>query len=264
MGNHEAIQRFYIGGIGTDRFILGFPWLQEFNPDINWAKKKHLGPPLTISTTTKTLGEQTAEQIMAEAVMWVQSLQASGDFEEGDELVMNAWTVHFAQEWAIQAKKQKKEVTIQDLSIEYRRHWRAFSKEEAKRFPPSRGEDDHTINLKPGAPDTLQCKVYPLSPPEAKFMHDWMEEQLGKGYIKESKSPYAVSSFCIKKKNGSYRPVQDYRPVNYWTIRDLYPLPDITHITRELQGHTLFTKFDIRSGYNNVRIREGDEWKAAF
>ena len=95
-------------------------------------------------------------------------------------------------------------------------------------------------------------------------MHKWTEEQLAKGYIKPSKSPYAASTFCIKKKNGSYCPVQDYRPVNYWTIRDQYPIPDIKHITKELQGHTLFTKFNIRSGYNNVHIRVGDKWKAAF
>ena len=51
MGEQETIQRFYIGGIGTDRFILGFPWLQEFNPRINWTTKKVEGPHLTISTT---------------------------------------------------------------------------------------------------------------------------------------------------------------------------------------------------------------------
>jgi hypothetical protein len=137
MGDHEAIQRFYIRGIGTDHFILGFPWLQEFNLNINWMKKKHLGPPLTISTTTKTLGEQMAEQIMAEAAIWAQSLQASGDFKEGDKLIMNVRAVHFAQEWAIQANKQRKETTIRDLPIEYQRHWEVFSEKEAKQFPPS-------------------------------------------------------------------------------------------------------------------------------
>ena len=95
-------------------------------------------------------------------------------------------------------------------------------------------------------------------------MHEWTEEQLKKGYIEPSKLPYIMSTFCIKKKNSSYHPVQDYRPVNYWTIKDQYPLLDIKHITKELQGHTLFTKFDIRSGYNNICIREGDKWKAAF
>jgi hypothetical protein len=251
MGDHKTIQRFYIGGIGTDRFILGFPWLQEFNPQINWMKKICLGPPLVVSTTNKTLGELRAEQMMEEAAIWGQSLRDSGDLVEGNEIIY-AQAAHFAQEWAIQASKQQAETTMNDLPSEYKRHWKVFSEEEAKCFPPSRGEYDHAINLKPGAPDTLQCKIYPLSPPEAKFMRDWTIEQVDKGYIEESKSPYAVSSFCIKKKNGTYRPVQDYRPVNYWTIRDQYPLPNITHITRELQGHTLFTKFDIRLGYNNV------------
>lgn len=84
-----------------------------------------------------------------------------------------------------------------------------FSEEEAKHFPPLWEEDDHAINLKADAPDILQCKVYPLSPPEAELMHNWTEEELEKGYIKPSKSPYAASSFYIKKKNSSYRPVQD-------------------------------------------------------
>ena len=61
MGEQEAIQRFYIGGIGTDRFILGFPWLQEFNPQINWMKRKVEGPHLTISTTNHTLKQEAAE-----------------------------------------------------------------------------------------------------------------------------------------------------------------------------------------------------------
>ena len=177
---------------------------------------------------------------------------------------MKIRATHFTQEWAIKAHDASRELLPDKLPEEYKRHWKVFSEEEAKRFPPSRGEDDHAINLKNDAPDTLQCKIYPLSPPEAKFMHEWIEEQLAKGYIKPSKSPYAASTFCIKKKNGSYRPVQDYRPINYWTIRDQYPLPDIKHITKELQGHTLFTKFNIQSGYNNVRICAGDEWKAAF
>jgi hypothetical protein len=223
-----------------------------------------LGSPLIISTTTKTLDEQTAENIIAEAAAWGRSLCATRELEEGDEIVMNVHAVHFAQNWAIQANQGKAETTINDLPDEYKRHWKVFSETEARQFSLSRGEDDHAINLKPDAPDTLQCKVYPLSPPEATFMHDWTKEQLDKGYIKESKSPYAVSSFFIKKKNRLYRPVQDYRPVNYWTIRDQYPMPNITHITWELQGHTLFTKFDIRSGYNNVRIHAGDKWKAAF
>jgi Reverse transcriptase (RNA-dependent DNA polymerase) len=58
--------------------------------------------------------------------------------------------------------------------------------------------------------------------------------------------------------------VQDYRPINEWTIRNAYPLPLIPELIDRLSGCSLYTKFDIQWGYNNVRIKEGDKWKAAF
>src|SRR5216683_6396549 len=73
-----------------------------------------------------------------------------------------------------------------------------------------------------------------------------------------------MSFFFIKKKNGKLRPVQDYQPINEWTIKNHYPLPLIPQLINQLQGCTLFTKFDIKWGYNTVRIKKGDEWKAAF
>ena len=118
-----------------------------------------------------------------EAAIWGNTLKNSRKLEEGDELVMKICATHFAQEWAIKAHDANKEPSLNNLPNKYKQHWKVFSKEEAKRFPPSRGEDDHAINLKPDASNTLQCKIYPLSPPEAKFMHKWMEEQLAKGYI---------------------------------------------------------------------------------
>ena len=74
MGQQEAIQQFYIGGIGMDRFILGFPWLQEFNPQIHWTKKKVEGPHLTISTTNQTLEQEAAERLKIEAAIWGNTL----------------------------------------------------------------------------------------------------------------------------------------------------------------------------------------------
>jgi hypothetical protein len=77
-------------------------------------------------------------------------------------------------------------------------------------------------------------------------------------------SPYASSFFFIKKKDGKLRPVQDYRVLNKWTVRNQYPLPLITALIRDLGGAHIYTKLDVRWGYNNVRIKEGDEYKAAF
>jgi hypothetical protein len=87
---------------------------------------------------------------------------------------------------------------------------------------------------------------------------------MARGTIRPSKSPYKSQFFYIKKKDGRLQPVQDYCPVNEWTIHNAYPLPLILELIDRLSGCSLYTKFDIRWGYNNVHIKEGDEWKAAF
>ena len=70
--------------------------------------------------------------------------------------------------------------------------------------------------------------------------------------------------FFVKKKDGKLRPVQDYRKLNEMTIKNRYPLPLISELIDKLTHAKIFSKMDIRWGYNNIRIKEGDEWKAAF
>jgi len=70
--------------------------------------------------------------------------------------------------------------------------------------------------------------------------------------------------FFVKKKDRSLRPVQDYQRLNEATIKNKYPLPLIQELIDKVQGAKYFTKLDIQWGYNNVRIKKGDEWKAAF
>src|SRR5271170_1015410 len=70
--------------------------------------------------------------------------------------------------------------------------------------------------------------------------------------------------FYVKKKTGDLRPCQDYQYPNDWTVKNAYPLPLISTIMDKLKGAKYFTKLDVQWGYNNIRIREGDEWKAAF
>ena len=70
--------------------------------------------------------------------------------------------------------------------------------------------------------------------------------------------------FFIKKKDGSLRLVQDYRALNAVTVKNRYPLPLISELVSQLRGARYFTKLDVHWGFNNVRIKPGDEWKAAF
>jgi hypothetical protein len=70
--------------------------------------------------------------------------------------------------------------------------------------------------------------------------------------------------FFIKKKDGALQFVQDYRALNAMTVKNRYPLPLINDLINQLKGAQFFTKLDVWWGFNNVRIREGDEWKAVF
>jgi Reverse transcriptase (RNA-dependent DNA polymerase) len=123
---------------------------------------------------------------------------------------------------------------------------------------------DHTIELKPGAPSSLPGKLIPLSQLELEELQKFVKEHLSQGTIQPSKCPYVTSFFFIKKKDGTLQPVQDYRPINQWTIRNKYPLSLIPQMINQLRGCSLYTNFDIRWGYNSVWIRQGDEWKSAF
>src|SRR5262249_13853455 len=129
---------------------------------------------------------------------------------------------------------------------------------------PERRPWDHAIELIPGADTNVNCKIYPLTLDEQKELDSFLQEHLKSGRIRPSKSPLASPFFFVKKKDGRLRPVQDYRKLNAMTIKNRYPLPLISELVNKLKGAKYFTKLDVRWGYNNIRIRGGDEWKAAF
>jgi len=137
-----------------------------------------------------------------------------------------------------------------------------FAKEDFDMLP-EHCKWDHVIKLIPGA-EPKSSKVYPLSPLEQAELDAFLEENLRTGRIQPSKSPMAAPVFFIKKKDGSLRLVQDYRALNAVTVKNRYPLPLISELVSQLCGAQYFTKLDVCWGFNNVRIKPGDEWKAAF
>uniref|UniRef100_A0A0W0FG09 Reverse transcriptase-rnase h-integrase n=1 Tax=Moniliophthora roreri TaxID=221103 RepID=A0A0W0FG09_MONRR len=159
-----------------------------------------------------------------------------------------------------QTVKKEIEELIPNYLIGYRDR---FEKGKAERFPPTQTYD-HTIDLKSDFVPR-NCKLYPLSPVEQEEQDKFLEENLRKGYIRKSKSPMASPFFFVaKKEKGALRPTQDYRELNKGTVKNAYPLPLISELLNKLKGATIFTKLDLRNGYNNVRIKDGDQWKATF
>src|SRR5258707_2649389 len=122
---------------------------------------------------------------------------------------------------------------------------------------------DHTIDLSPGT-DLPHSQTFPLSPGEQKELDDFLQENLANGRIHPSKSPMGAPVFFVKKKDGSLRLIQDYRKLNKITVKNSYPLPLVSDVLTHLHGAEFFTVLDLCWGFNNVQIKEGNEWKAAF
>ncbi|KAK3529961.1 hypothetical protein QTP86_009347 [Hemibagrus guttatus] len=95
-------------------------------------------------------------------------------------------------------------------------------------------------------------------------MEEYIETALAAGHIRPSTSPAAAGFFFIGKRDGGLRPCIDYRGLNAITVRYPYPLPLVPAALEQLRGARVFTKLDLRSAYNLVRIHEGNEWKTAF
>ena len=127
-----------------------------------------------------------------------------------------------------------------------------------------RREWDHEINLMDEALKKLNAKAYAMTLKEEEALNQWLDGQLQAGLIVESKSRYTAPCFYIPKKDGLLRLVQDYRKLNQVTIKDKTPLPLIREVIDKLKEAKYFNKLDLIWGYNNVQIKEGDEWKAAF
>ena len=107
-------------------------------------------------------------------------------------------------------------------------------------------------------------KVYPLSRKEREEVHEFILEQLRKEYIRPSKSPQTIPVFFVEKKDSKKRIVQDYEYLNEWTVKNSYPLPLIADVVENIGTKKIFAKMDLWWDYNNIWIKEGDEWKMVF
>ena len=287
IANGQTEIDFKVAELHDNDVIIGLPWSEEVGPLIDW-KEKMLQMPERLRMTREVTKESwtwndlvddweicdpvwdddeeewrndyVEMQIDDELIYPMEVIEADECETTAEELAL---TRHVSTQIAEREFKAKPVIPIrQRVPKEFHDYLHIFSEDKAKQLPPRRPYD-HAIDLKEDA--KLPAKrIYPLSPDKQKELDKWLKEEMDKQFIRPSKSPTAAPVFFVKKKDGSWRLVIDYRGLNSITIKNRYPLPLIPNLIDQLLGTQWFTKFDVRNGYNNIRIKKGNEWKGAF
>jgi hypothetical protein len=314
--NHSERTQLAVTRLGKQSLILGYNWLCNHNPEINWQTKDVKMSRCTVQCSTCRVEDKCDAKIQKSMTSQINACQSRAfprmveedkdesphvDADEADEEVQDTCPAldddldsdgddiiieeddcvfmmmvhpvdpqHFvcalstvSGRLADASTKNLKPKDFHDIvPTPLHAYADVFSKTAFDSLPERR-KWDHAIELE-HEPSPGFRKVYPMTLTEQTEIDAFLKEALATGRIRQSKSPLGAPVFFIKKKDGKLCFVQAYRALNAITRKNVYPLPLIDNLIHWLKGARYFTKLDVHWGYNNVCIREGDEWKAAF
>nr|GFC08087.1 putative reverse transcriptase domain-containing protein [Tanacetum cinerariifolium] len=159
-----------------------------------------------------------------------------------------------------EAKDKSERKRLEDVPIV--KDFLKFFPEELPGIPLAR-QVESQIDLVPGTAPVARAP-YRLAPFEMKELAEQLQKLSDKGFIRPSSSLCGASVLFVKKKDGSFRMYIDYRKLNKLTVKNRYPLPRYDDLFDQLQGSSVYSKIDLRSGYHQLRVREEDILKTAF
>ncbi|GJW12670.1 putative reverse transcriptase domain-containing protein [Tanacetum coccineum] len=151
-------------------------------------------------------------------------------------------------------KDESKEKRLEDVPTV--RDFPEVFPEDLPGLPPIR-QVEFQIDLVPGAAPVARAP-YRLAPSEMEELSTQLQELSDKGFIRPSSSPWGAPVLFVKKKDGSFRMCIDYRELNKLTVKNRYPLPRIDDLFDQLQGSSVYSKIDLRSGYHQLRVCDED------
>ncbi|KAI0996544.1 hypothetical protein K3495_g11636 [Podosphaera aphanis] len=273
IGRHcETLSAFVIHSCKYD-LVLGLPWLEMRAPFVDWKNN------------TLTFGENCLERNCCEfetAIPHTNSvnLNLEGSYEATPKLsgqqnpLKSSWTLPLrvaAPVFALIAQQPENHIfalSLRDLELSI--------ESSMERLPTVRINNTYIVILKNADPklflpnqyhvylDVFERKPYSMNQKELKALREYLDQELSKGFIRISRSPIAAPTLFIKKPNGDLRFCIDYRSLNAISVKNRHALPLISETLSQLSRAKYYTKLDIISACNKLRIKEGDEWKAAF
>ncbi len=242
VGLHQEEIRMDLTNIPGYDAILGKPWMKRHNPVIDWRS-----------------------DVIEE---WRCSCRRQPPVVDVRLITHKAFELFRKRDpdaaGCIWYRPQKAQLSAaRTIPEEYAQYSELFAEESNEDALPYHASWDHEIPLVEGK-EPRRESIYPLSADKLEALRSYLDENLAKGFIRESSSPARYPILFVPKKDGSLRLCVDYRKLNNITVKNSYPLPLISEIQDRLQGAKIFTKFDIPGAYNRIRMKQGEEWKTAF
>jgi RNase H-like domain found in reverse transcriptase/Integrase zinc binding domain/Reverse transcriptase (RNA-dependent DNA polymerase)/Integrase core domain/Chromo (CHRromatin Organisation MOdifier) domain/gag-polyprotein putative aspartyl protease len=282
-----AVQASILPTLQEYDLILGMPWLQQYNPSMNWVSGvMHIGWQGAWQDK-----DADREEIIYPVFkgqwqegVWVLGLDlddALGEWpqpgEKGDtgdtswwltEEVAGVQDLYFAN---IQGPQEPAVPVMFDAAIAHlpqpaqdllREFADRFDETQLAQLPPHR-DVDHNIQLHPGSRPSFK-QPYRMSQAELDALRVLLDKELASGKIRPSRSPFAAPVLFSYQPGKKPRLCYDYRALNLNTVKHRYPLPRIEDLLDKFHAATVFTKLDLAAGFNQIRIKDADVHKAAF
>jgi hypothetical protein len=253
---HTFRQDMKILQLGCYDMILGHDWLDDHSPMwVHWRRKvmrfSHCGRRISLHGVQDNIKMCRPVQLPK-----LQGLQRRGAISHLVQVRLQPDGHAFQVELLDFADKETLLPEVKQLLEEFAP---VFNKPSA--LPPSR-QADHKIPLVHGA-QPVKARPYRYSPQQKTEIENQVKEMLANGIIQRSVSSFA-SPVLLVKKDGTWRFCVDYRQLNALTIKHKYPVPIVDELLDELAGAQWFTKLDLRSGYHQIRVADGEQHKTAF
>lgn len=239
----------------TYDIILGLPWLESGNKQVDWKKRKisfiHDATPVTLEAgrpSKRALKQEFGDRLLNSVQMKKILKKKQPVFQ-----VVPDVTPEFSPNLAAESERcDKLRTEFSDV----------FPQDLPAHLPPDRGMP-FNIETIPGA-TPVNRPIYRLSPTELDELRRTLDDLLAKGFIRPSSSPWGAPVLFAPKKDGGLRFCIDYRGLNKQTVKNAYPLPRADDLIDQLHGAKIFSKVDLRSGYWQIPISAEDVTKTAF